>query len=55
MLCLSPLTLLIFGQLQRAVDVRGHLPGGEVTLLLAPAVGVVGLGLQTALKKTHEG
>lgn len=40
---LSPLTLLIFGQLHRAVDVGGHLPHGEATILLVPVVGVVAL------------
>lgn len=40
---LSPLTLLVFGQLHRAVDVGGHLPTGEVAPLLVPAVGVISL------------
>lgn len=43
------LTLLLFGQLHGAVDIGGHLPGGEVTPLLVPGVGVVTFSLQTPL------
>lgn len=44
---LLPLTVLIRGQLHRAVDVGDDFVGGEVTALLLAGVAVVSLCLQT--------
>lgn len=51
MLCL--LTLLIFGELHRAVDIGSHFLCGEVAPLLVPSVRIVSLCLHTTLT-THE-
>lgn len=45
-------TLLIFGQLHRAIDVDSHLLVGEITPLLVSGVGIVCFCLQTTLNDT---